>query len=85
MSKYKIIEQHSTVGSSVYTPFGSISSAIVMIDTEPRPRVFLGCWASEESEQELYQNIAGMGNELSFGFIENLYLKMKESRENDRS
>jgi len=77
---YEIYRGYSTLGSSDYSTVIPCHSAIVMIKSYPYSRVFLGC-APGMTEEAIYQRVAGLGNELSFEFIEKLYNKMKEERE----
>jgi hypothetical protein len=76
---YEIMRGYSILGSADYSGMIPVQSAIVTIKTYPYSRVFLGCALGAE-EDELYQRVAGMGDELSFEFIEKLYNKMKEER-----
>lgn len=79
---YEIMRGYSVLGSADYSGIIPVQSAIVTIKTYPYSRVFLGCAFGVE-EDELYQRVAGLGDELSFEFIEKLYNKMKEERENE--
>lgn len=80
----KVIREYSILGSALYDPYyvahGAVQSAIVMTESYPFSRVFVGVGVGN-SEDEIYSAVARLGDELSFDFIERLYLKMKEERE----
>lgn len=77
---YEVMRGYSILGSADYSGMVPVQSAIVAVKTYPYTRVFLGC-ALGTGEDEIYQRVAGLGDELSFEFIEKLYSKMKEERE----
>lgn len=82
--RYKILRGYSILGAtdpdrSYLGSSWPSQAAIVVVDTIPHPRVFLGC-AQGNSEDEILETVAGMGNELSFEFIEELYLMLKEAK-----
>lgn len=77
--EYSVRKDLSTLGSAHYPT--SVQSALVTIeDKYSGLRVFLG-GADLPNEEGIYQNVAGLGNEVNFDFVERLYLAMKEGRE----
>lgn len=79
---YNIDKQGSILGSAVYgyRQIWPVQSAIVMIkNSAGKYRVFLGC-AGSPDEDSIYQQVAGLGDELPFEYIEYLYKTLKEQR-----
>lgn len=77
---YNIRRDLSILGSAEY-PTGVQSALVVVDDDYSGLKVYLGC-ANSPSEEEIYQKVAGLGNELGFEFIERLYLELKKDKEN---
>lgn len=82
LNNYEVLNEYSILGSINYPPYTHLQptqAAIVTVKTYPRDRIFLGC-ASGMEKEDIFQGVAAIGNELSFEFIEKLYLKMKAER-----
>ena len=84
MKEYKILRGYSILGAALYddyyTRHGAVQSALVSVESYPYTRVFLGVGVADNSD-DIFSAVAALGNELSFEFIEKLYLKMKAERE----
>ena len=80
-----MLRGYSTLGQSMYDDYyanhGSLTSALVSVESIPYTRVFLGLGAGR-NEDEVFEAVSKLGNEVSFEWIERLYFKMKEEREN---
>lgn len=89
--RYDVVTENSILGASSMTnePFGGgfRQAAIVSVKNEYNLygiRVFLGC-SGKQDEQSIYQDVAGLGDEISFDFIERLYLAMRSNKERNLS
>lgn len=88
--KYNIRHDLSILGSAEYptgiqslvVPTGVQSALVVVDDDYSGLKVYLGC-ANSPSEDEIYQKVAGLGDELRFEFIERLYLELKKGKEKE--
>lgn len=78
--EYNIRHDLSILGSAEH-PTGVQSALVVVDDDYEGLKVYLGC-VNSPSESDIYQKVAGLGNELRFEFIERLYLELKKDKEN---
>ena len=83
----KILRGYSILGSALYdeyyTRHGATQSALVAVKSEPYTRVFLGVGVGR-SEDEIYNTVAKLGDEITFEWLEKLYLMMKAEREDGK-
>ena len=80
----KILRGYSILGCALWEGTGTdlpAQSAIVSVKSIPYTRVFLGVGRGRD-EDDIYREVAGLGDELTFEWVERLYLMMKEEREN---
>lgn len=81
----KILRGYSILGSALYDDYynyhGATQSALVAVKSIPYTRIFLGVGKGRD-EDEIYDVVARLGDEITFEWLEKLYLMMKEEREN---
>lgn len=81
----KILRGYSILGCALWEGTNTelpAQSAIVAVKSIPYTRVFLGVGRGRD-EDDIYRAVAGLGDELSFEWIERLYLMMKKEREDN--
>ena len=81
----KILRGYSILGCALWEETGArlpAQSAIVSVKSIPYTRVFLGVSRGVD-EDDIYRGVAKWGDEITFEWVERLYLMMKKERENE--